>query len=90
MTHLGEHTVTSLQPDGPKTEKLNYAVECKDIDFGLLNARNQLISKVVNPLIDMIMASLKKDRALRQSTDSETKYTVSVVVTSNRELETVQ
>ena len=31
-------------------EKLNYGVECKDIDFGLLTARNQLIKRVISPL----------------------------------------
>jgi uncharacterized lipoprotein YajG len=75
--------------EGPQVEKLNYAVECKDLDFGILNARNQLISKVVNPLLDMILNSVKEDRALRQGTDSETEYKVSIVVTSERQLETV-
>lgn len=86
MTDLGEHTVQSLAPIGPQTEKLNYAVECKDIDFGLLAARNQLISKVVNPLIDMVMARLKPDHVV----DSETKYKVSIVISSERDIDTVQ
>jgi len=90
MTEEPQALLPDLAPIGPQTEKLNYAVECKDIDFGLLNARNQLISKVCNPLIDMIMASVKQDRALRQGTDSETKYTVSIVVTSTRQIDTVQ
>jgi uncharacterized lipoprotein YajG len=80
--------MTEIQ--GPAVEKLNYATQCTDVDFGLLNARNQLISKVCNPLLDMILDSLKKDRAVRQGTDSETLYTVSIVVTSNRPIDTVQ
>ena len=90
MNDLGTHTPISLVPAGPQVEKLNYAVECKDIDFGMLNARNQLISKVVNPSLDMILAGVKQDRALRQGTDSETEYKVSIVVTSTRDIDTVQ
>jgi hypothetical protein len=71
---------------GPSVEKLNYAVECKDIDFGLLSARNQLIKKVINPLMDMIDTTLKPDHVI----DSKTVYTVSLVVTSTREIDTVQ
>lgn len=82
--------VSELVPKGPEVERLNYGVECTGIDFGMMNARNQLISKVVNPLIDKILASLKADRALRQGTDSETKYKVSIVVTSERDIDTVQ
>lgn len=80
--------MTEIQ--GPQAERLNYACQCNDIDFGMLNARNQLISKVCNPLLDMILASVKEDRAIRQGTDSETKYTVSIVVTSTRPIDTVQ
>ena len=28
-----------------------YAIEVKGFDFGLLNARNQLISKLINPAL---------------------------------------
>jgi uncharacterized lipoprotein YajG len=90
MNDLGTHSVSELYPKGPETEKLNYGVECKGIDFGLLNARNQLISRVVNPLIDKIMNAVKKDREMRHGTDSQTKYTISVIVTSTRDIDTVQ
>ena len=63
-------------------EKLNYGVECKDIDFGLLTARNQLIKRVISPLLDMIDPQVKADHVI----DSETVYTVSVIVTSTREI----
>ena len=78
------------QVKGPEVEKLNYACECVNLDFGIINARNLLISKVCNPLLDMIVASIKQDRALRQGTDSETKYKVAIVVTSTRDIDTVQ
>ena len=73
-------------PKGPETERQNYAVECKDIDYGLITARNQLIKKVINPLMDMIDAKLKADHVV----DSKTVYTVSLVVTSTRDVDTVQ
>jgi hypothetical protein len=75
---------------GPQVERLNYGVKCKNIDFGLLNARNQLIKNVVNPLLDKIMVPLKSDRGLQGHTDQRVKYCVSVVVTATVELETVQ
>jgi hypothetical protein len=75
---------------GPEIEKLNYAVQCVKVDFGMLNARNQLIAKTINPLLDMIMAPLKEDRALRGGTGSGQRYTVSIVVTAERDIDTVQ
>jgi hypothetical protein len=75
---------------GPQEEKLNYGVECKNVDFGMLNARNQLVSKILNPLMDKIMTPLKNDRALNGDTDQRVKYSVSLIVTAIREIETVQ
>jgi hypothetical protein len=75
---------------GPEVEKLNYAAECLGLDFGLINARNQLIKQVCNPLLDMIINSIKEDRALRSGTDSETKYKVAIVISSTRDIDTVQ
>jgi hypothetical protein len=76
--------------DGPLTEKLNYAVQCKGVDFGTLDAPNQFNSKIINPLRDMILASLKQDRALRGGVGSKQRYTVSLVVTAERDIDTVQ
>jgi hypothetical protein len=75
---------------GPESQRLNYGVECKSVDFGMLNARNQLIKNVVNPLIDKIMVPLKADRFLYGDTDKGIKYTVSVIVTAIRDIDTVQ
>ncbi len=75
-----------VEAKGPSVERLNYAVECTDIDFGLLSARNQLIKKVINPLMDLIDERLKPDRVI----DSHTVYKLSLVVTSTREIDTVQ
>lgn len=73
-------------PAGPAVETLNYGVSCKGVDFGMLTARNQLISKVINPLLDQILVPLKQDHVI----DSETKYVVNVVVTATRDIDTVQ
>jgi hypothetical protein len=76
--------VTEVQ--GPEVERKNYGVECTDLDFGSITARNQLIKNVINPLMDMIDAYLKPDHIV----DSKTKYKVALVVTSTREIDTVQ
>jgi hypothetical protein len=73
-------------PLGPAVEKLNYAVECKDLDYGIVTAPNQLIKRVINPLMDMIYQTLKPDHVV----DSKTKYTLSLVITSTRDIDTVQ
>lgn len=75
---------------GPEVEKLNYGVSCTGVDFGMLNARNQLVSKVIGPLVDKIMIPLKQDRALRGGTNSEQRYTVNLVITAERDIDTVQ
>jgi hypothetical protein len=88
MAHL--EPITEHQPAGPQVEKLNYGVQAVKVDFGMLNARNQLISKTINPLLDMIMAPLKEDRALRGGTGSGQRYTIAIVVTAERDIDTVQ
>lgn len=64
------------------TEKLNYGVSCKNVDWKTLNARNQLIKQVVNPLLDMILEVVKKDRA--EAAPIDQRFNVNVVVTSER------
>lgn len=86
LTDIENIKIEKGGPKGPETMRLNYAVECKDLDFGLLCARNQLIKRVINPLMDMIDAKLKYDHVV----DSKTVYTVSLVVTSTRDVDTVQ
>lgn len=71
---------------GPEVERLNYAVECKDLDYGIITARNQLIKRVFNPLMDMIENTLKPSHIV----DSRTVYKLAIVITSTREIDTVQ
>jgi hypothetical protein len=52
----------------------------------MLTARNQLISKVINPLLDMAIGQVKQDRAL--NIGSGLRYTVNVVISA--EYDTVQ
>lgn len=73
-------------PKGPETERLNYAVNCKDLDFGIISARNQLIKRVINPLMDMLDFKVKGEHIV----DSKTTYTLSIVITSTRDIDTVQ
>ena len=56
--------------DDPKP----YAGSMEGIDFGLLNARNQLVSKVINPLLDMVLV----EPVHHHQIGSETRYTVSI------------
>jgi hypothetical protein len=71
---------------GPQIETLNYGVSCIDLDYGTMSARNQLIKNAIHPLLDMIDAYLKPDHVV----DSKTKYKLAIVVTSTREIDTVQ
>lgn len=90
MTEMHARMVPTELSELPEVEKLNYAVQCTDVDFGTLDAPNQFNSKVINPLRDMIMANLKKDRALRGGPGSRQRYTVSLVITAMRDIDTVQ
>jgi len=84
MTDLIEHE-NPIAPIGPQHEKLNYGVEAVGIDYGLICARNQLIKNVINPLLDKIDIVLKPDHVI----DSKTQYKVAIVITSTREIDTV-
>lgn len=59
----------------------SYAVEIKDFDFGLLNARNQLIVKLINPALDMLLLEPLHDHV----TGSETLYDLTIYIKSKRE-----
>jgi len=83
-SHRTALPVTDVQ--GPEVDKKNYAVECVGLDYGTITARNQLVKLVINPLMDMIDAYLKPDHVV----DSKTKYKVALVITSTREIDTVQ
>lgn len=51
-----------------------YAIEVQDFDFGLLNARNQLISKIINPALDTLLVEPVHDHII----GSETRYSLTL------------
>jgi hypothetical protein len=51
-----------------------YAIVIHDFDFGILNARNQLISKVINPALDTLLTEPIWDHIR----GSETSYTLTL------------
>ena len=78
-----------VQPaEGPQVERLNYGVSCKDIQYRTLKSRNQLIKTVVNPLLDMILACIERDGGEVQG--CRQRFIVNVVMTQERDLDTVQ
>lgn len=51
-----------------------YAIVIKGFDFGILNARNQLISKVINPALDTLLVEPVWDHIR----GSETSYSLTL------------
>lgn len=51
-----------------------YAIEVKGFDFGLLTARNQLITKLVNPALDTLLVEPVWDHIK----GSETQYSMTI------------
>jgi hypothetical protein len=74
--------------EGPQVERLTYGVSCKGVQYRTLSSRNQLIRTVVNPLIDMIMRSIEKDGGEIHGVTQ--RFTVNIVVTQERDIDTVQ
>jgi len=68
------------------TDTKRYAVETNGIDFGTLNARNQLISKVIGPALDTMELDFRHDHIV----GSKTHYTVVVMIKAEREIESIQ
>jgi hypothetical protein len=56
------------------SEPKRYAIEVSGFDFGMLNARNQLISKVINPALDTLLVEPIHDHII----DSETRYSMTI------------
>ncbi len=58
-------------------------VDCGSFDFGTLTARNQLISKILNPALDMLVSQAKAEHVV----GSETKYTLKLFMVSETEMD---
>ena len=68
---------------GKRIEVLKYALQMHDIDYGHLMARNQFVKRVINPLMDATEKAIKLDHVV----GSETRYKVSLLIESEREVE---
>lgn len=66
------------------TERKAYAIEVRNFDFGLLNARNQLISKVINPALDTLLTEPIWDHIQ----GSETNYSMTIYLKAEWEAPT--
>lgn len=64
------------------TESKKYGVKCDGLDFGLLNARNQLIRQAINPALDTLLATPIFEHVV----DSETRYSLQILLVSEREI----
>ena len=64
-------------------EILKYALQCHGADYGAITARNQFVKLIINPLMDSVMESLKLDHVI----GSETRYTVKLIIESERAIE---
>jgi hypothetical protein len=69
--------------NGKRIEVLKYSLRMSDIDYGHLIQRNQFVKLVINPLMDATEKALKLDHI----PGSETRYTLSLLIESEREVE---
>ena len=58
-----------------------YAIVVSGFDYGLLNARNQLILKLINPALDTLLLEPVHDHV----TGSETLYSLTLHLKSERD-----
>ena len=64
-------------------ESKAYAIVVTGFDYGLLNARNQLIKNLINPALDTLLVEPVHDHI----TGSETVYTMTIHLKSERDSE---
>ena len=64
-------------------DKKSYAAQAGPITFGVLTARNQIVRDAVNPILDALVAQAKHDHVV----DSQTRYTVKILIVSERDID---
>jgi hypothetical protein len=69
--------------DERKVDKKSYAAQAGPITFGTLTARNQLVRQAINPLLDALVPQAKHDHVV----DSETRYTVKILLIAERDID---
>lgn len=80
---------TSLASKPPSRVEVEDGVERKaigcnsdGIDFALLTSRNQLITRAINPMLDMLVNPTKQSHIV----DSNTRYSIQIILKSERDL----
>ena len=61
----------------------SWGAEAKHFDFGLLSSRNQLVLKVINPVVDALLNEAKHDHV----TDSGDRYQLKIYLIRERDTE---
>ena len=64
-----------------KTASQMWGAEASYFDFGLLNARNQLVYKVINPVVDALLNEAKVDHVK----DSGDRYQLKIYLIRERD-----
>ena len=81
MSHAQAEART--EKDSKPVEILKYALQVHGIDYANVIARNQFVKHVINPMMDSVDKSLRLDHVV----GSETRYTVKMIIESEREIE---
>lgn len=72
-----------LKPDeGDGIQRKRMGIDCGEVDFGRLTSRNRLIRDYICPAVDSLLNAAKSDHV----PDSETKYHIQILITSERAL----
>jgi hypothetical protein len=64
------------------TEVKKYGVVAGTFDFGVLNSRNQLVARVLNPALDELLALPRLEHVV----DSGTLYSFRIMLVAEREV----
>ena len=75
--------MNEISPESLRVDTRSYAASVTAFDFGLLNARNQLIVRLINPLLDMLLLEPLHDHV----TGSETLYDITIYLKSHRQVD---
>ena len=51
----------AAQESGQLFDAKTWGAEAKHFDFGILSSRNQLVSKVINPVVDALLNEARHD-----------------------------
>ena len=69
--------------DPAKCDLQTWGAEAKHFDFGLLSSRNQLVLKVINPVVDALLNEARHDHVK----DSGDRYQLKIYLIRERDVE---